>query len=45
MESKIALEKANKIEGQEELTKRYGGLALEFLAFSDFYGGVGWPRA
>jgi len=34
-----ALEKANKIEGQEKLTKRYGGLALEFLGFSDFYGG------
>jgi hypothetical protein len=34
-----ALEAANKIEGQEKLTKRYGGLALEFLGFSDFYGG------
>ena len=34
-----ALEKANKIEGQEKLTKHYGGLALEFLGFSDFYGG------
>jgi hypothetical protein len=34
-----ALETANKIEGQEKLTKRYGGLALEFLGFSDFFGG------
>ena len=35
----IALGKENKIEGQEKLTKRYGVLALEFLVFSDFYGG------
>jgi hypothetical protein len=37
--AKNALETANKIEGQEKLTKRYGGLALEFLGFSDFFGG------
>jgi hypothetical protein len=34
-----ALSSANKIEGQEKLTKRYGGLALEFLGFSDYYEG------
>ena len=34
-----ALQKANQIQGQEKLTKRYGGLTLDFLGFSDFYGG------
>jgi hypothetical protein len=38
-----ALSSSNKIEGQQKLTKRYGGLAFDFLGFSDFYGGIWWP--
>ena len=34
-----ALSKANQIKGQERLDKKYAGIVLPFLGYSDFYGG------